>query len=138
LVNAAALQIEQRQRDAVLPPGPRSTDRAPGAAHAKCGFNATDHGAQMEPLHDLNDRASRPSTYMPKRSRWPGLLGAAAIMAAVMGVAMWAQHDDARKAEAQLDKGASVAVPAQPGSETAQPAPSQDSQVATQPAPARR
>jgi hypothetical protein len=92
----------------------------------------------MEPLHNPNDRASRSSTYTPKRSRWPGLLGAAAILAAVFGVAMWAQHDDARDAQARLDKkGTSTAVPGQPGAESAQPVPSQDSQVAAQPVPAR-
>jgi hypothetical protein len=89
----------------------------------------------MEPLHNPNERAPRPSDYRPKRSRWPGLLGATAIVAAVMGVAMWAQHDDARKAP--QDKGASVTVPAQPATGT-NPPPSDDSQVATQPAPARQ
>ncbi|HEX6723498.1 MAG TPA: hypothetical protein VF107_18160 [Burkholderiaceae bacterium] len=91
----------------------------------------------MEPLHNPNERAPRSSTYTPKRSRWPGLLGATAIVVAVMGVAMWAQHDDARKAEAPQGKGASVTVPAQPGTGT-NPPPRDDSQVATQPAPARQ
>ena len=62
------------------------------------------HGAQMEPLHNPNEHASRPSTYALRRSRWPGLLGAAAIVAAVIGVTMWAQNDDARKADAPLDR----------------------------------
>jgi hypothetical protein len=85
----------------------------------------------MEPLHNPNDRAPRPSTYSPKRSRWPGLLGAAAIVAAVVGVAMWAQHDDAREAQSPQSNGANVSAPPHP-------APSQDSRVATQPAPAQQ
>lgn len=92
----------------------------------------------MEPLHNPNDRAPRPSTYSPERSRWPGLLGAAAIVAAVVGVATWAQHDDARTAEAPQGNGASVSVPAQPGADSTHPAPSQDSRVAAQPAPSQQ
>ena len=109
----------------------------------------------MEPLHNPNDRAPHANTYTPNRSRWPGLLGAAAIVAAVLGVTMWAQHDDARKADAPLDKKASVTAPAQPstgntastGADTnanratagnSDAAPSGESQVATQPPPARQ
>lgn len=87
----------------------------------------------MEPLHNPNEGAPRPNTYAPKRSRWPGLVGAAAVVAAVIGVAMWGRHDDARKAET----GPGVTAPAQTSAVTANPASSQDSQVATQPVPAR-
>lgn len=108
----------------------------------------------MEPLLDRRDPASDPHAftprdYVPRRSRWPGLIGAAAIVVAVLGVTMWAQHDDARKAEAPLDKGARVTAPVQPGSDfpTAAPstqegnagiAASDESKVATQPPPARQ
>lgn len=95
----------------------------------------------MEPLHDPNDRVSHNRTYTPKRSRWPGLLGAAAVVAAVLGVTMWAQHDDARKADAPPDKGAGVTAPAQPGTDPGgSPAPTagDPSKVATQPPPARQ
>jgi hypothetical protein len=66
----------------------------------------------MEPPRNPNDRANRPSTYTPHRSRWPGLLGAAAIVAAVVGVALW-MRDDAPK-EPPPDASASVTVPARP------------------------
>ena len=105
----------------------------------------------MEPLHNSNDRAPYISTYTPKRSRWPGLLGAAAIVAAVLGVTMWAQHDDARKADAPLDKAANVRTAAQPGAndagantnppggtDSAGTPPSDGSKVATQPSPQRQ
>jgi hypothetical protein len=110
----------------------------------------------MEPLHNPNDRAPHhTSTYSPRRSRLPGLLGAGAIVAAVIGVTMWAQSDDARKAEAPLGKGAGATAPAQtgsdatnrsaagtrngsPGNDTTHPAPGADGQVATQPPPARQ
>lgn len=104
----------------------------------------------MEPLHNPN-RAPHTNTYTPNRSRWPGLIGAAAIVAAVLGVTMWAQHDDARKADAPLDKKASVTTPAQSSTENTpstgadananratDAAPSGQSQVATQPPPARQ
>jgi hypothetical protein len=99
----------------------------------------------MEPLHNPNDRAHHTNTYTPNRSRWPGLIGPAAIVAAVLGVTMWAQHDDARKTDALLDKKANVTAPAQPsadntgaaGSNT-HAAPNTESQVATQPPPARQ
>ena len=104
----------------------------------------------MEPLHNPNDRAPHTSTYNPKRSRWPGLIGAGAIVVAVLGVTMWAQHDDARKSAAPLDKGASVTAPAQPGTDNTGSAntsatgrspgaaPSDESKVATQPPPSRQ
>jgi len=106
----------------------------------------------MEPLHNPNDRAPHTNTYTPNRSRWPGVIGAAAIVAAVLGVTMWAQHDDARKIDAPLDKNASVMTPAQPSADNtgnsagnngatgspADAAPSRESQVATQPPPARQ
>jgi hypothetical protein len=106
----------------------------------------------MEPLHNPNERAPHINTYTPNRSRWPGLLGAAAIVAAVLGVTMWAQHDDARKIDAPLDKGADATTPAQPGADTtgssvsnnsapggnADSASNDASKVATQPPPARQ
>jgi hypothetical protein len=104
----------------------------------------------MEPLHNPNDRAPYTSTYSPKRSRWPGLLGAGAIVAAVLGVTMWAQHDDARKADAPLDKSARATTPAQPasgpadavantpGSDSASTPPGDASKVAAQPSTQRQ
>ena len=97
----------------------------------------------MEPLHNPSNRAPHANIYAPRRSRWPGLLGAAAIVAAVLGVTMWAQHDDARKAGAPLDKGASATIPTQPGIDNADAnasstPPSDGSTVATQPSPQRQ
>jgi len=104
----------------------------------------------MEPLRNPNERAPHINTYTPNRSRWPGLLGAAAIVAAVLGVTMWAQNDDARKADAPLDKRANATTPAQPGADhtgssnnssagsNADTAPNDASKVATQPPPARQ
>jgi len=106
----------------------------------------------MEPLHNPNERAPHINTYTPNRSRWPGLLGAAAIVAAVLGVTMWAQNDDARKADAALDKRANATTPAQPGADNtgssvnnhsaaggnADTASNDASKVATQPPPARQ
>ncbi len=65
----------------------------------------------MEPPRNPNDHATRPSTYTPHRSRWPGLLGAAAIVAVVVGVAMWLR-DDSPKAEAPADTSANMTAPA--------------------------
>ena len=104
----------------------------------------------MEPLHKPNERAPHINTYTPNRSRWPGLLGAAAIVAAVLGLTMWAQNDDARKADAPLDKRATATTPAQPGADpmgssnnsaaggNADTASNDASKVATQPPPARQ
>ncbi|HSW21545.1 MAG TPA: hypothetical protein VLJ62_02160 [Burkholderiaceae bacterium] len=108
----------------------------------------------MEPLRNPNERAPHINTYTPNRSRWPGLLGAAAIVAAVLGVTMWAQHDDARKIDAPLDKRANATAPAQPGADStrsrssvsndsaaggnAGSASNDASKVATQPPPARQ
>ena len=71
----------------------------------------------MEPLPISNKRASPSNTYAPHRPRWPGVIGAAAIVAAVLGVTMWAQHDDARKIGAPSDRRADVTAPAQAGSD---------------------
>ena len=106
----------------------------------------------MVPLRNPNERAPHTHAYTPNRSRWPGLLGAAAIVAAVLGVTMWAQNDDARKADAPLDKRANATTPAQPGAGhtgssvsnhstaggNADTASNDASKVATQPPPARQ
>ena len=105
----------------------------------------------MEPLRNPNERAPHTHTYTPNRSRWPGLLGAAAIVAAVLGVTMWAQNDDARKIDAPLDKRANATTPAQSGADNsgsvsndsatsgnADAASNDASKVATQPPPARQ
>jgi hypothetical protein len=108
----------------------------------------------MEPLHNPHERAHRTHTYTPQRSRWPGLIGAAAIVAAVLGVTMWAQHDDARKMDAPPNARANVTTPAPAGADSTgnsasadtnsahrgntDAAPNNGSQVATQPPPARQ
>ena len=92
----------------------------------------------MEPLDPRRDDAPRTTAYTPKRSPWPGLVGAAAVLAAVVAAVMFAKPNDSG---APLDKGASVTVPtsapqANDNSNATQPR--DDSKVATRPAPAQQ
>ena len=70
----------------------------------------------MDPMQNLEDsdrRMGEPTTmssYEPQRSRWPGIIGAVVVMAAVAGVALWSHHE--KQAAPPTTSGA--VAPAQP------------------------
>lgn len=72
----------------------------------------------MNPMEELNEprrdaqptAMSRPTTYQPKRSPWPGLLGAAVLVAAVAAVVAWNAGTD-NTPKAPVDIGATTPTP---------------------------
>jgi len=70
----------------------------------------------MDPMQNLEDsdrRMGEPTTmssYEPQRSRWPGIIGAVVVVAAVAGVALWSHHE--KQAAPSTTSGA--VAPAQP------------------------
>ena len=51
-----------------------------------------------QPHPDPSSASPRAASYRPQRARWPGLIGAAVIVAAVVALLAWSHHDGSRRA----------------------------------------
>ena|SRR5512144_1183103 len=54
---------------------------------------------------DASSAPQRQASYRPQRARWPGLVGAAAILAAVVALVAWSRHDNSRHALGSSETG---------------------------------
>jgi hypothetical protein len=53
----------------------------------------------------------RPARYRPQRARWPGVVGAAVIFAAVVALVAWSRHDSSSRTGSSSATGALEQLP---------------------------
>ena len=76
--------------------------------------------------------------YAPKRTRWPGVIGVAVVLAVVIAGVMVTNHDDANRGNGSPDRSTPATAPAQsPQAEPTNPPQPDDSKGATPTKPAQ-